>query len=454
MNVNLARLILNAYSTKHNPIGRSPLDIPRRTIWITLAIAVFISVVTGNLLMFGLYQIAKREINNSHIALPLIDDKTPANYLRNFLPEIKSRLPEEGATQPHYEQLFDSVGRISFQRYLIFAETCIPQTPKPSREAIQKAVVGQLVFPMFCMVQSDLFTQMEDWGFAKPVEDPEGAFSQQTVDYYTLFKATTKFRDQLGSGGDLTLGQAKAHRMLRLLGGTIQWATYTVFWWCLLLLLLRGYMAKLQTKLVAEGHLPHHANTNQIWQIDSLSGGGVPYFSALKKASPSVLLPAELIQDTLKEIALNPDRGRIENFLSERIGNWRTKVSESAYELINFLSNSIPSLGFVGTVLGIIAAMGAADMIIQVKDPVFQVESMNIITNSLAVAFDTTAVSLILALIIGYINAGVKKNESDFFERMETEACNRLKKIWNEQKTEDTSMMSGTTDIHQNNNKR
>lgn len=448
MNANFARLILKAYTVKYNAIGRSPLDIPRRTIWVTLAIALLISFVTGNLLMLGLYQKAKNTLYSSHIELPSIEDKSPKNCLGHFLPEIKSRLPEDAAAQPHYQQLFDSSGNISFERYLNFAEATIPDTSKPSREAIVKSVMGQLVYPWLCLQQPDLFSQMKRWKFAKPAEDPEGAFKQEMVDYYVVFKCTTQFRDELGGSG----GLAQAHRILRLLGGAIQWATYIVFWWCLLLLLLRGKMATLQTTLAAEGQLPQDEKTNQVWQLEP-GLNGVPYFSTLKRVSPGVLLPAELIQDTLKEIALNPERGRIENFLSERIGNWRTKVSESAYELVNFLSNSIPSLGFVGTVLGIIEAMGAADMIIQVKDPVFQVESMNIITNSLAVAFDTTAVSLVLALIIGYLNANVKKNESDFFEYMETEACNRLKKIWNERKG-DAPKEPLTTDTNQHNDKR
>jgi biopolymer transport protein ExbB/TolQ len=430
MNASFARLIVGAY-TQRNTKGRSPLDIPKRSIWLCFLAALIITLVTGNLLMWALYSHAEHRLANSVLELPKMEDITTNNCLRTFLPEIKSRLPESAAALPQYDQLFDSSGNITFKRYVVFAAACIKSEPKPTAQDIQKSVMGTLVYPWQCLEQPDLFTQMEKWGFTKPLEDPEGVFSQDMVDYYTLFKATTKFRDQLGGSGELT----QSHRLLRLLGGSIQWATYLVFWWCLLLLLLRGQMAKTQMHLVTEGQLPQDDKNRQIWQVVP-DAGEVPYFSTLKKSVPGVLLPAELMQDTLKEIALNPERGRIEPFMNERVGNWRGKVAESGYELINFLSNSIPSLGFVGTVLGIIAAMGAADMIISVKDPVFQVESMNIITNSLSVAFDTTAVSLLLALVIGYINANVKKQESDFFERLESEAGRQLKKIWNERKTE------------------
>ncbi len=66
---------------------------------------------------------------------------------------------------------------------------------------------------------------------------------------------------------------------------------------------------------------------------------------------------------------------------------------ESAQSIIRYVIWAIPSVGFIGTVIGIAASLGIAD---QAATP----QGISAITGMLNVAFDTTLVSLLLSLVL------------------------------------------------------
>lgn len=72
--------------------------------------------------------------------------------------------------------------------------------------------------------------------------------------------------------------------------------------------------------------------------------------------------------------------------------------SESAQSDIRYLTWVIPSIGFIGTVLGISQALMVANS-----------GDMNIITSTLGVAFDTTLISLILSIIVMWFFHGLQE---------------------------------------------
>ncbi len=71
---------------------------------------------------------------------------------------------------------------------------------------------------------------------------------------------------------------------------------------------------------------------------------------------------------------------------------------EASYSNIRYLAWAIPSIGFLGTVLGIGWAMG--DMNVTGLD---KGDSLSVATSHLSVAFDTTFVALTLSLILMFI---------------------------------------------------
>jgi len=86
----------------------------------------------------------------------------------------------------------------------------------------------------------------------------------------------------------------------------------------------------------------------------------------------------------------------------------------SSYALLKAFIWAIPILGFIGTVLGISAAVGGfADSLARVQDIELLKASLNNVTGGLAVAFDTTLIALIMSLIVSIPASAIQKAEED-----------------------------------------
>lgn len=94
-----------------------------------------------------------------------------------------------------------------------------------------------------------------------------------------------------------------------------------------------------------------------------------------------------------------------------------------SYGLIRIAIWAMPMLGFLGTVLGISATLGAMDTkaLAEQSDKV-----MNQLTAGLYVAFDTTALALVLTVVAMYIQFGVQKMEQSILGRIDYAASECL----------------------------
>lgn len=78
--------------------------------------------------------------------------------------------------------------------------------------------------------------------------------------------------------------------------------------------------------------------------------------------------------------------------------------AESKQSIIRYIAWAIPSLGFIGTILGIAQALGFAH---EADTP----EGLANITNSMYLAFDTTLVALLLSIIMMWIFHDLQEKE-------------------------------------------
>lgn len=87
-----------------------------------------------------------------------------------------------------------------------------------------------------------------------------------------------------------------------------------------------------------------------------------------------------------------------------------------SYGLVRIAIWAMPMLGFLGTVLGISATLGAMDTkaLAEQSDKV-----MNQLTAGLYVAFDTTALALVLTVIAMYVQFAVQKMEMSILGRID-----------------------------------
>lgn len=88
---------------------------------------------------------------------------------------------------------------------------------------------------------------------------------------------------------------------------------------------------------------------------------------------------------------------------------------ESKHSVIRYLAWAIPSIGFIGTVLGIAQALGIADS-----------GDTKLITSTLGVAFDTTLVALFLSIIMMWFIHGLQEKTEELHSNIEEYVMDNL----------------------------
>jgi hypothetical protein len=97
---------------------------------------------------------------------------------------------------------------------------------------------------------------------------------------------------------------------------------------------------------------------------------------------------------------------------------------QSSYTLINVFIWAIPILGFIGTVIGISAAVGGfSGSLDQAQDISVLKESLNSVTSGLATAFDTTLIALVMSIMVMFPSSSMQKAEEDMLNSVD-EYCN------------------------------
>ncbi len=84
---------------------------------------------------------------------------------------------------------------------------------------------------------------------------------------------------------------------------------------------------------------------------------------------------------------------------------------ETEQSFISYVAWAIPSVGFIGTVIGISASLGYAN---EAGTP----EGLEKVTSMLAVAFDTTLIALLLSVVLMYLIHYMQKKQDAFFSTL------------------------------------
>ena len=93
-------------------------------------------------------------------------------------------------------------------------------------------------------------------------------------------------------------------------------------------------------------------------------------------------------------------------------------IDKTEYAVIDYIVWGMPSLGFVGTVLGIGAALSDADQVVRAVDAASQAHAISGVTSLLGVAFDTTLIALICGLPTMALVTWIRSSESRFLEHL------------------------------------
>lgn len=168
-------------------------------------------------------------------------------------------------------------------------------------------------------------------------------------------------------------------------GGYIQFMTFFAFFWALLEVLDHLKMINEEKKVYQAKLLP--TNDKHLFLIRDVIDLQVQVAEYEKKIKRKTLI-SSLIRRVCNKFRSSQSVPEILEIISIQTEINKEKA-ESEQSTIRYLAWVIPSIGFIGTVLGISQALAVANS-----------ADMNLITATLGVAFDTTLVSLILSIII------------------------------------------------------
>ncbi len=97
---------------------------------------------------------------------------------------------------------------------------------------------------------------------------------------------------------------------------------------------------------------------------------------------------------------------------------------QSSYTLLNVFIWAIPILGFIGTVIGISAAVGGFSGGLDAAQDISALKgSLNSVTGGLATAFDTTLIALVMSIFVMFPSSSLQKAEEDLLNWVD-EYCN------------------------------
>ena len=211
------------------------------------------------------------------------------------------------------------------------------------------------------------------------------------------------------------------HRIYQILGGSwpggsIQFFTFFPFFWALLMLGSKTRRLDWENEAIkldllpSEEHkvmLPDEINDLRL-KLSEISDRKDSILVKTLKIACTKFRANKSVQETMDVVQIQSEMNL--NYL------------DTSFSMIRYLAWSIPSIGFIGTVIGISGALGKADQA--------AAGDLSAVTTLLGTAFDTTLVALFLSIVLMYRIHRVQQIEELFIisvqDHLMTNFVNRI----------------------------
>ncbi|QNN22236.1 hypothetical protein HED60_08100 [Planctomycetales bacterium ZRK34] len=166
---------------------------------------------------------------------------------------------------------------------------------------------------------------------------------------------------------------------------------------------------------------------------DEITVDTVPQFTRHIRSLPADPGASFLINRVLRGLEhfrVRRSSPEVANILASQ-GDIDNNAAHSSYALVKVFTWAIPILGFIGTVIGISAAVGGFSGEMSTATDIGALkDKLGEVTGGLSVAFDTTLVALVMSLLVSIPTTALRKSEEDLLNRVD-EYCNEnlLKRI-------------------------
>ncbi len=189
-------------------------------------------------------------------------------------------------------------------------------------------------------------------------------------------------------------------------GGVIQFLTFTFFFWGLFEIRSKFSVIKRERQSFKLNLLPE----KEQWVLspDDINDLKIKMIDYEKEHK---FLMTGIIRKACTKFRANRSISDVLEVVSRQV-SINANRAEGAQSIIRYLAWALPSVGFIGTILGIAAALGLAD---KASDP----EVLGQITGAMYVAFDTTLVALVLSVILMWFFHQLQESEDSLHSDIE-----------------------------------
>lgn len=194
--------------------------------------------------------------------------------------------------------------------------------------------------------------------------------------------------------------------------GPTQHACVLLFFWSLIILLVKWTKVRLQRRAFEVPVIPSEAGfVISVSTVDRV----------LDRINDVVDDPRHFLILNRIVVALSNLRnlgrvGDVDEILRSQAQQDEAAI-ETSYSIVQGFVWGIPVLGFIGTVIGLSQAIGQFANVLGSADDVGELSSaLRGVTGGLATAFDTTLVALVAALVIQLLVTLLRKEEEEFLD--------------------------------------
>ena len=189
-------------------------------------------------------------------------------------------------------------------------------------------------------------------------------------------------------------------------GGVIQFFTYVAFFWGIFEINERIHKVKYERQSLGLQLLPEKEH----WVLSPNDVNELK-IKMIEYEKEHKFLLTDIVKKASTKFRSNKSISDVIDIVTMQI-NRNLAKAESAQSIIRYLAWAIPSVGFIGTIMGIAQALGLAD---QAGDP----EKLSEVTAYMYVAFDTTLIALLLSLILMWFFHNLQEREEDLHGDLE-----------------------------------
>lgn len=176
---------------------------------------------------------------------------------------------------------------------------------------------------------------------------------------------------------------------------------------------MKSRIIRAQLRIIAEGPLDPNLDLEDDEQIQDMRN------AAFERDAFSWSIVLNRLDRMLALWLGSKDVGRVAAW-SATESERDSSASDSTYATVRVLIWAIPILGFIGTVMGLGAAVsGFADFLAEAAELSQIKEAIGSVTLGLGVAFDTTLLALILSVFLMFPLAAVQRREENFFVELD-----------------------------------